>query len=131
MLATRESKQSKTDNQSYGGIMFDGIERDLDKYTDKRVKELYKQTVLSYKATVKDCNQTTNNTQWMARKASWENERSIEAKKNTRKTGFESLKQIINSNDSKENRIPSSIYQKLKAKTQQPGIQFVNVLNCC
>lgn len=130
-LTTKASKYYTIENQGHEKALFDGIERDLDKYADKRVKEMYKQTVLTAKTTNIDQSQT--NAQWMTRNTSWDNEPTTDTQKNLRKTGFDSFKQFIAVAEGKERKIACSIYQKLKAKAQQPceKISLDQLANFC
>lgn len=108
---------------------FNGIERDLNKYADKRVMDLYKQTVQTnskVSLSIKDVGKasTTNNTQCTPRKTLADTDREYDLEFNSRQTdNFNALRQFLTNGEkeSKERKSASSIYQKLQARSQKPS----------
>ena len=97
-----------------------GVERDLDKYADKRIKELYRQTVLAAKGGNRDATKAFGNRALTPRKTTSEKHLDFDSQLNFRQTdNFEVLRQFIGAGNGKERQPPAPLQQKPASKHQR------------
>ena len=113
------AKTSKFDVEDEGcneNASFRAIERDLEKYTDRRIKELYNQAILVDKAADRACSSNA-----IAGKTPVGKNLEFNAIGNFgRIENHEVLRQLIADYGNKSKQQPSSIYQKLQKHSQKP-----------
>ena len=117
----KASRFQAVDGTTQANPVTKGLERDLDKYADKRIKELYRQTLNAAKGLNKDSSKAGGNKAMVTRKTTSEKHLDFDSQTNFRQTdNFEILRKFVGVDSSKEVvQPPSSTHQKILLRHQR------------